>query len=172
MGQDGPLFLDEWGMYRLLIVMLLLGAGSARAADAGLAEQCARLQDDDTIHGYEPSLHAGLLSAFSKLFPASPNPPDERAIEAGSHIRCMDGRLLACFTGANLPCEKIDRGRANPGAEAFCRDNPSAGGVPAYATGHATIYSYRCVSGRPEIDGTLFTLDRRGFAAELWTPLD
>jgi len=157
---------------RKLLLVMLLAAGAARAADDGLAAHCARVRDDDTIHGYEPSLHAGLVSAFERLFPASPAPPDERAIETGAHIRCMDGRLLACFTGANLPCAKMNRNPDNSGAQAFCRDNPSAGGVPAYATGHDTLYSYRCVSGHPEIDATLFTLDPRGFAAELWTPLD
>jgi hypothetical protein len=128
--------------------------------------------DDDTLHGYEPSLHAGLVIAFEKLFPSAPAPPDQMAIETGAHIRCMDGRLLACFTGANLPCGKMDSARDNPGAAAFCRDNPYAGGVPAYATGHDTVYNYRCVSGHAEINGTLFTPDRRGFAAELWTPLN
>jgi hypothetical protein len=157
---------------RWLLMVMLLAAGSARAADAGLAAQCARVRDDDTIRGYEPSLHAELVSAFQRLFPSAPMPPEQRMIEAGAHIRCMDGRLLACFTGANLPCEKMDSARENPGAAAFCRDNPNAGLVPAYAAGHDTIYSYRCVSGRPQTDGTLFTLDRRGFAAALWTPLN
>nr|WP_294545344.1 hypothetical protein [uncultured Rhodopila sp.] len=158
-------------MRRVLAVMLL-AAGAARAADDGLAAQCARLRDDDTVRGYEPSLHAGLVNAFERLFPSTPAPPDERAVETGAQIRCMDGRLLACFAGANLPCGKMNRSRDNPGAAAFCRGNPSAGAVPAYAAGHDTIYSYRCVSGRPEIGGTLFSLDPRGFAAELWTPLN
>nr|WP_294501038.1 hypothetical protein [uncultured Rhodopila sp.] len=157
---------------RKLLIVMLLAAGAARAADDGLAAQCARMRDDDTIHRYEPSLQAGLVNAFAKLFPSAPAPPDQRAVETGAHIRCMDGRLLACFTGANLPCGKINRNRDNPGAAAFCRDNPDAGGVPAYATGHDTIYRYSCVAGRPRIDGTLFSLDRRGFAAALWTPLD
>jgi hypothetical protein len=157
---------------RGVLVVMLLAAGTAQAADDGLAAQCARLRDDDTIRGYEPSLQAGLIRAFERLFPSAPAPPDERAVETGAQIRCMDGRLLACFTGANLPCGKINQSRDNPGAEAFCRDNPSAAGVPAYATGHDTIYSYRCVSGRSAIDRTRFTVDRRGFAAELWTPLN
>ena len=116
-------------MLRLLIVMFLLAAGSARAADDGLAAQCARMRDDDTIYGYQPSLRPALVSAFERLFPAAPQPPDPRALESGAHIRCMDGRLFACFTGANLPCGIMDREPANPGAETFCRDNPDAAGV-------------------------------------------
>jgi hypothetical protein len=151
---------------------MLLAAGAARAADDGLAAHCARVRDDDSIHGYDPSLQAGLVSAFERLFPSAPVPPDERAIETGAQIRCMDGQLLACFTGANLPCGKMNRARDNPGAEAFCRANPNAGFVPAYAAGHDSIYRYRCVSGRPDIDGAAQTLDPRGFAAGLWTTLN
>jgi hypothetical protein len=172
MGQDGHLLADEWAMHRLVTIALLLGAFPAHAADDGLAARCAVVRDDDTIHGYEPPLHAGLVGAFEKLFPGASIPPDERTLEAGAHIRCMDGRLFACFTGANLPCGKMNTVRDNHGAEMFCRENPDSDAVPAYATGHETIYTYRCVSGRPRIDGTLFTLDRRGFAAELWTPLN
>jgi hypothetical protein len=158
-------------MSRLLFVTIMLAAAPAQAMGADLAD-CARLHNDDTIHGYVPALHDGLARAFGRLFPSAPNPPDERAIEAGAHIRCMDGRLLACFTGANLPCEKMSTARDNPGAVAFCRANPEADAVPAFATGHDTIYGYRCRSGRPDITGTVFPLDRRGFAAELWAPLD
>lgn len=172
MGQDDRLHSGKDEAVRKVLAVMLLAAGAARAADDGLAAQCARMRNDDTVRGYQPSLHAALAGAFARLFPAAPSPPDQRAVEAGAHIRCMDGRLLACFTGANLPCGKMNRSRDNPGARKFCRDNPDAGGVPAFATGHDTIYRYRCVSGDPRIDGTLFSLDPRGFAAELWTPLD
>jgi hypothetical protein len=99
-------------------------------------------------------------------------PPNEQAFQAGAHIRCMDGRLLACFTGANLPCEKMNAARDNKGAEAFCQANPDAPVVPAFATGHDTIYSYRCVGRRAEIAGTTFPPDARGFAATLWAPVE
>jgi hypothetical protein len=129
------------------------------------------VHDDDTIQGYVPALKNQLAAAFARLFPGAPKPPDEQAIRAGAHIRCMDGTLLACFTGANLPCEKMNSARNNPGAEQFCRDSPDADAIPAFATGHDTIYAYRCRSGKPEITGTVFKLDRRGFAAALWAPL-
>lgn len=167
--QDG-----ERAISRMLVIaaMLMLSAGSAAAADAGMAAQCARVRNDDAISGYNPALHDALVRAFGRLFPSAQAPPDEREITAGAHIRCMDGHLLACFTGANLPCGKMKTARDNPGADAFCRANPNAEVVPAFATGHDTVNLYRCVSGQPVITGNALTVDSRGFAASLWTPLD
>ena len=161
-------------MSRMLMAVAMLGlaAGQALAAESSLAAQCSRVHDDDTIHGYVPALHDGLIRAFERLFPSARTPPDEGEIQAGAHIRCMDGHLLACFTGANLPCAKMNTARDNPGADAFCRANPDADSIPAFATGHDTIYRYRCVSGRLDVTGTAFELDSRGFAAQLWAPLD
>jgi hypothetical protein len=156
----------------MVAAMLVPGAGRAVAADSGLAAECARMHDDDTVHGYVPALHDELLRAFAQLFPSARMPPDEREIQAGAHVRCMDGRLLACFTGATLPCDKINTERYNSGALAYCHANRDAGGVPAFATGHDTLYAYRCVSGLPVVTGNRFTLDRRGFASSLWAPLD
>ncbi len=155
-----------------IAVMLMLSAGPAAAAGSDLAAQCARIRNDDTVRGYDPALHDALVRAFGRLFPSAPMPPDDREIEAGAHIRCMDGQLLACFTGANLPCGKMTTAPDSPGADAFCRANPNAEVVPAFATGHDTVNLYRCVSGQPAITGSAFTVDSRGFAASLWTPLD
>ena len=57
------------------------------------------------------------------------------------------------FTGANLPCGKMNTARDNQGADDYCRANPDVDVVPAFATGHDTIYSYRCAGGRPVIVG-------------------
>ena len=84
----------------------------------------------------------------------------------------MNGRLLACFTGANLPCAKMNTSRDNAGAEAFCRSSPDANVVPAFATGHDAAYRYRCTSGQAKIVGNTFALDQRGFAAKLWAPME
>jgi hypothetical protein len=84
----------------------------------------------------------------------------------------MDGRLLACFTGANLPCSRLNDARENQGAATYCRDNPDAPFVPAFATGHDAAYTYRCVAGRASTAGETFKLDPRGFAATLWAPID
>ncbi len=156
----------------ILVICMTLAPLLGHAAEYGPAASCAQARDDDTVRRYDPSLRAGLLKAYAQLFPQARMPPNEREIHAGAHIRCMDGRLWACFTGANLPCHKMNTSRDNKGAESFCQTNPQAPIVPAFATGHDSIYSYRCVAGRAEITGTTFPLDARGFAATLWAPVE
>jgi hypothetical protein len=88
---------------------------------------------------------------------------------AGSFWRCMDGLVFVCAVGANIPCQsKADVSRRNAGAQAFCGENPDAEIVPAYATGHRTIYEWRCVSGAAVRGKTLLRLDQRGFQADFW----
>ena len=69
--------------------------------------------------------------------------------EAATHsvIRCAGETLMACSLGANLNCGKADARRALPGATAYCRDNPESDFIPMFATGHATIYDWRCSGG-------------------------
>jgi hypothetical protein len=81
-----------------------------------------------------------------------------RGVVAGLPVR-------ACFTGANLPCVKMNIARDNEGPDAFCRSNPNAPGGPAFASGHDSIYAYRCRGRRAEVESTIFPLDARGFAA-------
>jgi hypothetical protein len=84
----------------------------------------------------------------------------------------MDGAVYVCTVGANLPCQsKADRARRNSGADVFCRDNRDAEIVPAYATGHRTIFEWRCVSGKAMRGKAIFKLDRRGFQRAIWRRL-
>jgi hypothetical protein len=156
----------------LFVTWAMLPPANVYSASADTAAQCAQAGNDDTIIPYDPSLQAGLARAYARLFPGAPIPPLEAQLKDGANIRCMNGRLLACFTGANLPCGKMNAGRDNPGADEYCHADANADVVPAFATGHEAIYSYRCTDGRPEIVGTTFSLDARGFAARLWAPLD
>jgi hypothetical protein len=156
----------------LAFVLLPICPAELAAGEPGLAARCARAGNDDTVRPYDPSLQAELLKAYARQFPQARMPPDNRVFQAGSHIRCMDGRLRACFTGANLPCTKMNTSRDNKGADAFCQSDPQAEIVPAFAVGHDAAYSYRCAAGRAEITGETFSLDHRGFAASLWTTID
>jgi hypothetical protein len=156
----------------LLAVWAILAPAKVQAANPDTAARCAQVRNDDTVRPYDPSLRAGLIRAYAGLFPDASPPPPEAQLKLGAHIRCMNGRLFACFTGANLPCGKMNTARDNQGADDYCRANADADVVPAFATGHDTIYSYRCASGRPVIVGPPLTLDARGFAARLWAPLN
>jgi putative hemolysin len=88
----------------------------------------------------------------------------------GTSWRCADGKVMACFIGANLPCEtKADTSKTpNAGIVDFCKANPAAEVVPAAAAGRATVYSWRCKSGAPEIVKQIFNPDAQGFIKEIY----
>lgn len=84
----------------------------------------------------------------------------------------MSGRIWLCSYGANLICEKADVSRDSPGAERFCKANPNSIGVPMSATGHATIYEWKCVGREARIVRQSSIIDARGFLADNWKPLE
>lgn len=87
--------------------------------------------------------------------------------------RCMDHSLWVCHFGANIPCtEKADMSRApTSGMKDYCKANPSADNIPAYAAGRATAYEWKCNNGKPELAGQLFKSDSQGYPAVYWYKL-
>jgi hypothetical protein len=140
------------------------------AADPISAAYCATVGDDDTLHPPPANLSPELKRASARLLGGGAQ--DDAFLQANAQTRCMDGKLLVCFVGANLPCGKINTARDNPGAAAWCREHPGDKIIPLAAIGHDTLYSYECDGANARITGTNWVLDRRGFAAKLWTPLD
>ena len=141
-------------------------AGSPRDAASGAAiadplGYCKAAGTRDTVRLLPRNLNNAATAALG--LPAS------AADSEGYFWRCMDGAVLVCAVGANIPCQaKADRTRHNAGAEAYCRDRGNADLVPAYATGHETIYEWRCISGAAVRGKAVAQLDRRGFRVELW----
>lgn len=154
------------------IGLCLIAAESAAAAPAeNLQQVCRQAGNDDTVRPYSHDLYKGTVEAFRKLAPDAKAAPSESDLETQAQYRCMNGKTMVCFIGANLPCVKMDANRDNAGADAYCKDAKSSDFVPAAATGHDTIYSYRCRNGKPEITDTSWELDERGFARKLWAEL-
>jgi hypothetical protein len=83
-------------------------------------------------------------------------------------VRCVGSQLLACWVGANLNCGKADTRQRLVGATAFCRDNPAAVDVPMAATGHDTIYNWRCFKGRAVAGKVVMAVDPQGYIARNW----
>ena len=104
------------------------------------------------------------------------NAPDTPVdvLQNGSFWRCMDGSVYACFVGANLPCEsKADMSKTPNDAENdFCKQNPNSDFIPAAATGHETVYEWRCTDGAPAIVKQAVQTDAQGFLADFWYKLD
>jgi len=98
--------------------------------------------------------------------------PADAPIRAFRHAawRCMDGAVLACSPGANIPCDQKANASRMPsrGARRYCAHNPSADVVPAYATGRATVFEWRCAAGDPVAARQVLAVDERGFASAFW----
>jgi hypothetical protein len=156
-----------------LVALVFVVTGSAKAAKAAPAEDlhkfCRQVKNDDTIRPYSHELYSGTAKAFKRLFLDAKNAPQEQELETQANYRCMNGKVLVCFVGANLPCAKMNAALDNPGADEFCKTNPNDDVVPAFATGHDAVYSYKCQNGKAKVNGSAWALDKRGFAKKLWT---
>lgn len=158
----------------LLIALSFLCVGPARAADGNNASlpaagdsfaYCARVGTiDKPADGtpLPPDLLPHVRSTLGLSADAVPTPQSY-------YWRCMGGAVFICAVGANIPCDaKADQAKGNLGAKNYCRENPDAPFVPAYATGHNGLYEWSCsrgtaVRGKPSIK-----LDRRGYRTDVW----
>jgi len=143
--------------------VLLFSGASARAETP--AAFCQRAGTDDTTRPIPETLVPEVNAAFGTDMPP-------RIAMDTTVFRCADRRVLVCTVGANLPCGKADTSKnPNDGTIRWCADNPSAPSVPAFVTGHDTIYQWRCTSGTPQILHQALHADPRGFLAEFWKRL-
>ena len=128
---------------------------------------CSRVGNDDRVQPVPDNV----IPVARRIFDI-PAGVLESYVQASTSVRCMNGMAWLCNYGANLVCEKADVSRKSSGAEKFCRQNPDSIGVPMSATGHATIYEWKCVGREPRIIRQATPVDARGFIAENWKPLD
>ncbi len=142
-------------MFSFLRFALLGGLGVLLAPPALAAPLCPGLKG---VKPAPPALQARIAEAFG-IDPAG---------ATHAVIRCAGETLMACSLGANLNCGKADARRALPGATAYCRDNPDSDFIPMFATGHATIYDWRCSGGKAVPGKTVVTMDSQGFDAQNW----
>jgi hypothetical protein len=158
-------------LFPILVALGLAFLPRAEAASDDLPALCQSLGNDDTLRDYQPALRAGTMKAFRAMFPGAKTTPEDAMLQAQAKFRCMNGKTYVCFVGANLPCGKLNTSRQNTGADAFCRTEPEADFVPMAATGHDSIYSYRCHDGKAEVLRVTYEVDERGFAKSLWMAL-
>jgi hypothetical protein len=156
-------------LHRLLPVFVALAAAwtvrPPPAQAATPAAVCARIGTDDTLRPIPESLVPAVNAAFGTAMPA-------RLAMDATVFRCATGRVLVCTTGANLPCGRANTSRTpGPGAVAWCRDHPNAAFIPTVATGHDTIFAWRCQGDVPQAGQQLLQVDPRGFIATYWQML-
>ena len=94
--------------------------------------------------------------------------PDGNAIPIA--WRCADGQVKACAFGANVPCDSKANVSRIPGrgAVSYCRENPDSDDIPMAATGHDTIYDWRCHRGRAVAGKVVLPVDRLGYQKAFW----
>lgn len=116
-----------------------------------------------------PEVPEEIVEGVRKASGISHDAPTEWVV-AGTVWRCMDGKVWACFVGANLPCTaRADTSEAPTVAmENFCNANSNADVIPAAVTGRETVYEWRCTAGVPEIVKQLFEPDAQGFISNFW----
>jgi hypothetical protein len=139
----------------------LLAAGAAQAASP--AALCARVGTDDALRPLLPSLVAAARAAFGYTGLTAAE------VERFTVFRCMDAQVLMCSWGANLPCGKAETSASLASAANWCAGNPDAGFIPAYVTGHDTIYQWSCHDGTA-VPSHPAALDARGFFQSYWVP--
>lgn len=147
-----------------LAVAMLAACSTAHATRVSPARLCARLGTDDTLRPIPAGLVPQVNATFHTSLPAS-------VAVAGTVFRCDQGLVKLCTRGANLVCGKADPRRHNQGATAWCRTHPDAAAVPAFATGHATIFAWRCSGGTARIERQVDPVDGRGFITRNWRTL-
>jgi hypothetical protein len=147
----------------LALAALALPLATAHAAQPAAA--CAQIGTDDTLRPIPESLVPTVNAVFGTRMPT------DVAIRS-TVFRCANSHVLVCTIGANLPCGPANTSRTPGAGEVnWCRDHPDAAFIPMVATGHDTIYAWRCHGTAPQIARQVQDVDTRGFIASYWREL-
>jgi hypothetical protein len=144
----------------------LIAPHLASAAPAETPAQfCTGVTTDDTLRPVPESLVPAVNTVFGTRMPA-------RMATDTTVFRCASGHVLVCTTGASLPCGPANANRTpDAGMQQWCRDHPAEAFIPAVATGHDTIFEWRCRDGTPQVVRQTQTVDPRGFISAYWQVL-
>jgi hypothetical protein len=133
---------------------------TARAQD--LNAYCAKVGNDDRVK----PIPAAMVPEARRLFNLE-SAVDAKFVLGNTVYRCMSGTVWLCNHGANIPCAKGDTRRVLPSVTTYCRENPNEDFVPMVVTGHDTIHTWECASGKARIKQSQ-KIDPRGFVADQW----
>jgi hypothetical protein len=160
----------RWHVRRLpgatATVFLLLAATQGAWAQTAPAEYCRQIGTDDALRAVPLSLVPTVVGLFHlKAMPV-------KQVARSTYFRCADRHILLCTIGANLHCGKAETRRDLPGVKAWCVEHAGSQNIPAYVTGHATIYQWHCDGLRPVASRSALSVDPRGFIAQNWKKVD
>ena len=160
-------------LLRLLACLAAFAACGATGAAAAWNDPAAYCRAIGTIDAPDaryvgPAVPDWMARALMRAVHAPASAP----LSAFSHAvwRCLDGAVLACSYGANIPCDQKANASHMPsiGARRYCAQNRAADVVPAYAAGRATVFEWRCAAGDPVIARQVLDVDAAGYASAFW----
>jgi hypothetical protein len=160
---------------RLLLLACLaaasaLGAARAEAAWNDPAPYCRATGTIDAPDARYtgPAMPDWIARALMRAVHAPPDAP--LAVFRHAAWRCLDGAVLACAYGANIPCDQKADPSHTPtiGAKRYCAQNRASNVVPAFAAGRATIFEWRCAGGEPVIARQILDVDAAGYPSAFW----
>ncbi len=137
-------------------LLILASAVPMRAASA--ADYCP-----NPAHARPEKVPVDLVPALAAAVGA-----DKDVVRNGGFVRCVGAKLMGCYVGANLNCDKADTRRTSFGAAAWCRDHPGASVIPMSSTGHDTIYAWSCKGSHAVPGKAIMKVDRQGYVADNW----
>ena len=149
-------------------------AGGQDVATDPFAYCAAVMTADEPAAPYAgPAIPPKIVTGIRRAVGLAATAPEDW-IARGARWRCMDGSVVACFVGANLPCdEKADLRRTSTSAmRAFCEANPNADAIPISTTGRATVFQWRCRNDAPAIVRQIAHPDASGYIAEIWHKIE
>jgi hypothetical protein len=87
--------------------------------------------------------------------------------------RCMDGQVMVCNYGANLPCDARANTDNTPtqAMNDYCAQNPGSDFIPMSVTGHESVYSWKCDGKNAVVDQQIDQPDAAGFLSRIWYAL-
>jgi hypothetical protein len=150
------------GLAGLMALVGLVALGCAAIAPPAFAGDGAAYCANGR-HRIAAAVPEALRANVAKAFAIS-----EETARDGASVRCVDGKLMACWVGANLDCGRANVHRSLLGANAYCREHPGADSIPMVATGHDTIYDWHCEGHRAVAGNANRAVDAEGYIAENW----
>ena len=84
--------------------------------------------------------------------------------------RCMGGKVYVCNFGANLACDAKANTDSTPtsGEKDYCQQNPTSDFIPAYITGHDSVYNWSCRNGIGVAGEIIVKPDAQGYLSNIW----
>lgn len=158
---DGQ-YCDEWALFRGECVPVQAVAEPFRWCGHGASSPVLNgLQNPASLPDklIKPMLAAGLVTDAMPL-----------DLLKQTRWRCMGGDVWVCMIGANLPCNERADTTKTPSDKMleFCQSNPNSESIPAFVTGRATVYEWRCKADQPTAGRQFAKADAAGYISNIW----